>query len=74
MMLQVRDGVNISDSSPDGKGTGGNRTYTLFMPKLYSIMRVLQSVEDVVTLRNIYTKISDEIQGRNGFVLIIVLF
>ena len=66
-----QDGVNISDSSPDtdGKGTGGNRTYTLFMPKLYSIMRVLRSVEDVVTLRNIYTKISDAIQGRNGFVV-----
>ena len=30
--------------------------YTLFMPKLYSIMKALQAVDDTTTLQKIYVK------------------
>ena len=43
--------------------------YTLFVPKLYSIMKALQAVKDTATLQKIYVKISDAVQGRNGLVV-----
>jgi len=46
----------------------GQVYFNLFMPKLYSIMKVLRQV-DTDTLIKIYKKVSKEVQGRNGLVV-----
>jgi len=69
---------DANGSSQDGSGVDNNNTntggnckvyYTLFMPKLYSIMKALMMVDDTNQLQKIYDKISAAIQDRNGLVV-----
>ena len=43
--------------------------FTLFMPKLYQIMKVLRSIEDTDKLYSVYNKISTKLIDRNGLVV-----
>ena len=47
-----------------------NKTcFTLFMPKLYQVMKVLRSLNDADLLYTMYNKISSELTDRNGSVV-----
>ena len=46
----------------------GDVYFTLFMPKLYQIMKGLRSVEDF-NLYKIYNRVTNDVQGRNGLVV-----
>jgi hypothetical protein len=47
-----------------------NKAYfTLFMPKLYQVMKVLRSIEDTDKLYSVYNKISTKLIDRNGLVV-----
>jgi len=72
-----RDVIRASNDDDDNLETihllchtnsGCDVYFTLFMPKLYQIMKGLRSVEDI-NLYKIYKKVSNEVQGRNGLVV-----
>ena len=68
-MFMAADTDNVKDSSPETihllchVNSDGQVYFNLFMPKLYSIMKVLRQV-DTDTLIKIYKKVSKEVQGR----------
>jgi len=69
-LLRCSKTTNSSqDGTEDSKLSQDKVYFTLFMPKHYSIMKALMSIKDETTLRNIYKKISDTVQGRNGLVV-----
>jgi len=73
-VFMAADTDNVKDSSPETihllchVNSDGQVYFNLFMPKLYSIMKVLRHV-DTDTLIKIYKKVSKEVQGRNGLVV-----
>jgi len=73
-VFMAADTDNVKDSSPETihllchVNSDGQVYFNLFMPKLYSIMKVLRQV-DTDTLIKIYKKVSKEVQGRNGLVV-----
>ena len=74
-VFMATDSTDIEDSSSETihllrhYSNDGDVYFNLFMPKLYSNMKVLRSVKDIKLLYKIYNKISDEVQERNGTVV-----
>jgi len=65
---ELTGGNDSSENVADGMSSQ-DACFTLFMPKLYSIMKVLMTVEETDRLQKIYDKISDEVKDRNGLVV-----
>ena len=66
---QELTGGNDSSENVAGSMSSQDACFTLFMPKLYSVMKVLMTVEETDRLQKIYDKISDAVKDRNGLVV-----